>query len=235
MIFAQKHRPKTVHDLVFADGTVRDLVHRYATQRPSKSLLLYGAPGTGKSEAIRLIADTIFKQANIEGALFAHNGADATSDVFTRILNEANMQMLQGMERALIIIDEVDDYEGKLPSKMRTFIEQHPSIQFLCTTNYLNKIKPALKSRFKVVEVKQPLNTDWTARAQNIFAAEGFTASKVDVENMLQNFQGDARDLIDLIEEYIQTAAPLPSVESSNKQTVAQILAGSPHQIGGSP
>jgi replication-associated recombination protein RarA len=234
MIFAQKHRPQSVNDLVFAETHVRDLVIRYATKRPSKSLLLYGAPGTGKSEAIRLIAETIFKQANVEGALFAHNGADATPDVFNRILNEANMQMLQGMERALIIVDEVDEYEGKLPSKMRTFIEQHPSVQFLCTTNHLNKIKPALKSRFKVVEVKQPLNTDWTARAQAIFTAEGFSINRADIQQILQSFDGDARDLIDLIEEYIQSAEPVAPATAPSAQTVAQLLSGAPSQIGGS-
>lgn len=233
MIFSQKHRPRSVNDLVFAETHVRDLVYRYATQRPSKSLLLYGAPGTGKSEAIRLIAEAIFQQANVEDALFAHNGADATSDVFTRILNEANMQMLQGMERALIVVDEVDEYEGKLPSKMRTFIEQHPSVQFLCTTNYVNKIKPALKSRFKVVEVKRPLNTDWAARAQAIFTAEGFTINPADVQQMLQSFDGDARDLIDLIEEYIQSAEPVAPANAPTGQTVAQLLSGGPSQIGG--
>ena len=234
MIFAQKHRPQSVNDLVFAETHVRDLVIRYATKRPSKSLLLYGAPGTGKSEAIRLIAETIFKQANVEGALFAHNGADATPDVFNRILNEANMQMLQGMERALIIVDEVDEYEGKLPSKMRTFIEQHPSVQFLCTTNYINKIKPALLSRFRAVEVKKPTSSDWVPRALQIFQAEGCEVSQAQVAQMLQHFIGDARDLIDLVEEYI-LSGHLTAAPSSVPKSVAALLAQDTSTKGTTP
>ena len=206
MIFSEKYRPRAVDELVFAETHVRDLVINYAQYRPSKHLLLYGEPGTGKSEAIRLIAAAIFKTAGLAEPIFAHNGAEATEKVFTAILNEANIQIMQGMARALIVIDEVDEYEGKLPSQMRTFIDAHPSVQFLCTTNYVNKIKPALKSRFRVIEVKRPMNIDWTDRALEILQSEGFSLARLDVAHLLQNFDGDARDLIDLLEEYILAA-----------------------------
>ena len=218
MIFSERHRPQSVSDLVFAEHHVRDLIYRYATQRPSKSLLLYGEPGTGKSEAVRLIAKAICEHAGLETFEAVHNGADAHPSVFTTILNQANWQILQGMKRALIIIDEVDDYEGKLPSKMRTFIEQHPSVQFLCTTNYIKKIKPALLSRFRAVEVKKPTNTDWAMRALEIFRAEGCHVSQLQITQMLQHFSGDARDLIDLIEEYI-LSGHLAATSSSEQTT----------------
>lgn len=234
MIFSERHRPHSVHDLVFADLHVRDLIYRYATQRPSKSLLLYGEPGTGKSEAVRLIAKAICERAGLDHFEAAHNGADAHPAVFTTILNQANWQILQGMERALIIIDEVDDYEGKLPSKMRTFIEQHPSVQFLCTTNYINKIKPALLSRFRAVEVKKPTSSDWVPRALQIFQAEGCEVSHAQVAQMLQHFIGDARDLIDLVEEYI-LSGHLAAAPSSVPKSVAALLAQDTSTKGTTP
>ena len=87
MTFEERHRPRSVQDLVFADPHVAAIVARYAYRRPSKPLLLYGAPGTGKSEALRLIAQTQFAQAGYEIDDFTLNGAEAEKDVFNRILN----------------------------------------------------------------------------------------------------------------------------------------------------
>ena len=168
MTFEERHRPKAVQDLVFADPTVAATITRYATARPSKPLLLYGEPGTGKSEALRLIAETQFAQAGITSEDFTVNGADAGKGLFDKILNMAQMQMWAPGTPALIIIDEIDEVEDALPGKTRTFIEQHKSVQLLASTNYVKKLKPALQSRMRCVEVKKPLNTDWVTRAQAI-------------------------------------------------------------------
>ena len=39
--------------------------------------------------------------------------------------------------------------------------------------------------------------------AKAILEAEGLTPARVDVEQMLQSFQGSARDLVDLLEETV--------------------------------
>jgi transcriptional regulator of acetoin/glycerol metabolism len=82
MTFEERHRPKVVQDLVFADPTVAATIMRYATARPSKPLLLYGEPGTGKSEALRLIVEAQFAQAGITSDDFTVNGADAGKGLF---------------------------------------------------------------------------------------------------------------------------------------------------------
>ena len=48
-----------------------------------------------------------------------------------------------------------------------------------------------------------PSNLDWVNRAQAILEAEGLSPTRNDVVLMLQNFQGSARDLIDLLEETV--------------------------------
>ena len=50
------------------------------------------------------------------------------------------------------------------------------------------------------------MNIDWTDRALEILQSEGFSLARLDVAHLLQNFDGDARDLIDLLEEYILAA-----------------------------
>jgi hypothetical protein len=61
----------------------------------------------------------------------------------------------------------------------------------------------AVLSRFRVIDLDPPSNLDWVDRAKAILEAEGLTPARVDVEQMLQSFQGSARDLIDLVEETV--------------------------------
>jgi replication factor C subunit 3/5 len=201
MTFVERHRPRSVQDLVFADPTVAAIIDRYAYRRPTKPLLLYGAPGTGKSKAI-----------------------------FNKILNMAQIQMWPRGTPAIIVIDEIDEFEDKLPGKTRTFVEQHKSVQLLASTNYIKKIKPALQSRMRCVEVKKPSNADWVPRAHAILTAEGATVSHNDVQQLMQNFTGDARDFIDYLEEQVDTARYLNGAGGSQ---VRRSASSAPHAVGG--
>ena len=232
MTFVERHRPRSVQDLVFADPTVAAIIDRYAYRRPSKPLLLYGAPGTGKSEALRLIAQTQFAQAGLEIYDFTLNGADTEKNVFTKILNMAQMQMWPRDTPALVVIDEIDECEEKLPGKLRTFVERHKSVQLLASTNYIKKITPALQSRMRCVEVKKPSPADWVPRAHAILTAEGASVTQANVHQLLQNFTGDARDFIDYLEEQVDAAKQFTPAASAQPRTVSSIL----HQAsGGTP
>lgn len=232
MTFAERHRPRSVQDLVFADPTVAAIIHRYAHARPSKPLLLYGEPGTGKSEALRLIAETHFAQAGIECADFTLNGGDAAKGFYNKMLNMAQLQMWPVGTPAIIVIDELDELEGAFPGKTRTFIEQHKSVQLLASTNYIKKIKPALQSRMRCVEVKKPTNADWVPRAQAILTAEGATVTQTQVQQIMQNFTGDARDFIDYLEEQVHAGRQFTAAASPQPQAVASVLSRS---SGGTP
>jgi replication factor C subunit 3/5 len=221
MTFVERHRPQSVQDLVFADPIVAGIIDRYAHQQPTKPLLLYGAPGTGKSEALRLIAQTQFAQAGLEVGDYIINGGDAEKNVFTKMLNMGRLQMWPYQHAKLIVVDEIDEIEEKFPGQLRTFVEKFKHIQLLASTNYINKIKPALQSRMRCVEVVKPSNSDWVPRVHAILTAEGANMSPANVQAMLQNFTGDARDLIDYVEEQVAAgrqflapagqAAPQPS------------------------
>jgi DNA polymerase III delta prime subunit len=160
------------------------------------------------------------------------NGADTAKNIYDKILNMAQIQMWPAGTPALIVVDEIDELEEALPGKTRTFIEQHKSVQLLASTNYIKKLKPALQSRMRCVEVKKPSPLDWVPRAHAILTAEGATVTQANVRQLMQNFTGDARDFIDYLEEQVHAAQQFASAASSRPRTVASVLAQS---SGGTP
>ena len=49
-------------------------------------------------------------------------------------------------------------------------------------------------------------NTDWVPRVLSMLQAEGLNPTQQDVTQMLQSFNGSARDLIDLVEETVMAS-----------------------------
>jgi DNA polymerase III delta prime subunit len=88
--------------------------------------------------------------------------------------------------------------------KFREFMDtKRHLIRFLATTNHKNRMMGAMLSRFRVLDIDPPSNTDWVPRVLSMLQAEGLNPTKQDVAQMLQSFNGTARDLIDLVEETV--------------------------------
>ena len=55
MKFEEKHRPKTLDDIIFVDAYVERIVKETAANKRHKHLILHGPRGAGKSETANLI------------------------------------------------------------------------------------------------------------------------------------------------------------------------------------
>jgi DNA polymerase III delta prime subunit len=120
-------------------------------------------------------------------------------------MSEANYQMFGNPDKALIVINEIDTFDLRAVQPVfRDFIDsKRHLIRFVATTNHKSSIMGALLSRFRVIDLDPPSNLDWVDRTKAILEAEGLHPTRGDVVQMLQNFQGSARDLIDLVEETV--------------------------------
>lgn len=208
MSFDLKHLPQRFEDLVIADPLNAAVIRSYIDGPPAKPLLLAGPPGAGKTEAARVIAQNYFATRNLQNADWELNGASSGKTFETRIMAEVNYQMFGNPDKALIVINEIDEFDLRtVQPAFRDFMDsKRHLIRFVATTNFKNRMMGALLSRFRVLDMLPPQNLDWVNRAMAILEAEDLHPNRADVIQILQGFQGNARDLIDLLEETVLAA-----------------------------
>jgi DNA polymerase III delta prime subunit len=198
MNFQQRNTPTTVQELVFHDPTVAQIIDDYASGKRSKHLLLEGPTSSGKTEAARMILHERLTPHFGAGYTSIHHGQGFDHHTTKQIEGDWNVQMMYNA--AYSIIDEIDFANPDGRREIRKLIDQKSYGTLICTTNHISKLEPAFASRFLVVTVDVPAAMDWHNRALNILTAEGHAVSLGQVQKLMANFSGHARDFIDEVE-----------------------------------
>lgn len=200
--FAQTYAPTSFDDLVFADDNVERLLRDYATGRRTKSIILHGSYGTGKSAVARMILkartdDKFLPSQMINGANFKGSKFLASTLKSTGLLN------LYGITDHIAIIDEVDLLAQADQSRLRATLDEYDGM-FILTTNHLAAIDGSVQNRCDVIKMDLLPEQRFLPVAQRILQLNGIFWPDPKVAAWLAGSHGSWRSLLGSLEDLVQ-------------------------------
>lgn len=205
-IWSEKYRPKMIKEALLPRA-MQEKMEGLANAPSIPNLIFSGSPGLGKTTcALALINDQDYDYFLVNGS------KDGNMDTLRGDLsNYASSMSLEG-KRKVILIDEADHLNpNSTQPALRGFIEEFAdNCSFIFTCNYLNKLLPALRSRFSIVEFHTPsdpaerkdLLSRQYKRVAQILKTEGVSFDPKTLLDFMQKHFPDMRKTLNELQAY---------------------------------
>jgi DNA polymerase III delta prime subunit len=196
-VWVEKFRPRSVSKIILKDDRTRKIFEKFVADGSIPNILLYGGPGTGKtSMSLALIRDLGVNKLDV----LKINCSDEKIDAIREKVKGFATTMPVGSFK-VVRLEEFDNIGTDAQDLLRDLIEVvQGSCRFIATCNYINKIKPAIRSRFQEFQVSAPSRDDVLVLAAEILEAENVTFDIDDLEKVVAASYPDVRKMIQLLE-----------------------------------
>lgn len=207
-----KYRPTKIENVVWANDELEAKVKRYADGRNNRPLILHGPFGTGKT----LIAGLIPKAIDGDGVQVSRirtaelNSSDAVQKIFSRDRLFDHLFVPPNQRQTYTVIDEIQ-INPKASNALRITLDEMEGRDLtIMTTNELNKLDPAIRSRSEVVFVPPVPPERFLKRAQEILVSENVLLDDKTVLEVLEAAFDRCEDnreyykALDEVIEYVQ-------------------------------
>jgi replication-associated recombination protein RarA len=136
-VWAVKYRPTTLNDMILPKDK-KNFFQRYLEGGHRQPLVLFGKPGTGKTQMANLLTS--------EERVFMKCGSKDDTDRIRKILYSATSYTVSGYRRT-IIIDDCETLSATSQHALRGINELTGNNDFILTTNRIDLLDDPLRSR----------------------------------------------------------------------------------------
>jgi replication factor C large subunit len=221
--FSSKYCPKTSKELKGQDSPIaelREYIINYKTQ-PSKALLIYGSPGSGKTCAVHSVA------ADLGLEILEINASDfRNEEEINSIVGSASRQMSLFSKGKIILVDEIDGVAGREDrggiSALAGVIAKS-SFPIIMTSNDPWDAKlSGLRAKAKLLKLNTPTYLSINSVLKDIAAKEGLVLDEETLKTIARRAGGDFRAAINDLQSIsnitgISEEKKLESLDERNK------------------
>ena len=228
-IWFEKHRPKTLDDILLANDHKKKIKswmedYKNNVNGTKRSLLLYGDPGVGKTT----IANILLKEYDFDVIEF--NASEVRSQKLIRDkINEINgginiLHFMNFKKKSIgIIMDEIDGMssgdKGGVNELISIMYDKNAKITspFICISNTLDKKLKKIRDNSVSIAVKHPSKYDLLKVCKRILDIEKIEYDEGHLNTIIGHAQEDYRRLVNLLQHiYTDDIDTLDFIEIQN-------------------
>lgn len=140
-----KYQPKNISEYVFDNDEYKTLVEKWLTQEYiDGNLLMSGPAGTGKTALTEILVKALIKH-EYDLKVIKSRSVNQIDELYSW----CQIQSV-GSKKKIVYIEEFDKLSSTAHTTLKDSILEkfQDNVTFICNTNYINKIDPAILSRF---------------------------------------------------------------------------------------
>lgn len=198
-LWMEKYRPQKLADVVFQNDQQKKKFQSYIDQGEIPHLLFQGVQGSGKTSlAVALVnelgidpIDVLLINASKE------NSVDVMRDKISNFVQTFAMSQFK-----VVRLEEMDYLSIQAQAVLRGIMEDYSDhVRFIGTCNYVNKIIPALRSRFQEYFFKAPAVEETSLLVANILIQENIEFDLDTLDKYIVTCYPDIRKLINTLDQ----------------------------------
>ena len=200
----EKYRPRKLNEVISQEESINILNNTLKTGE-LPHLLIYGAPGTGKTSSVLALCNQLFGPIRVNERVIELNASDerGINVVRGKIINFAKVAIGTQDPNYLcppykiIILDEADAMTKEAQAALRKVMEENSNITRFCfICNYINQIIEPINSRCVKIRFK-PINKNFiVSKLEWIANKEKITINTSALKSIAEISNGDLRKSI---------------------------------------
>jgi len=195
-IWSEKHRPDEWDSFVSQDALRAELQNICEGKAPMQHFLFHSPePGTGKTSAARLLADSLGY------TLHTFNASSKRTRGIEFVEEDLIPLTRAGRWETIILLDEADRLTIQAQDALKGVME-NATCYFILTCNDLSLVRPWLQSRAQVRTFAPHTDVDMQVRLRQIAMDEALHISGSHLVNIVRAHRGDMRNAIGCMQAY---------------------------------